>query len=155
MLSYFCYILWSLDFNSFLLTKPSSKLSRKRKRKEDKQEAKRKKELEFFLYEELFPYETLCTSVGREVLGGAWCSCVSFLSHLMRVSEKSKKFETTTIPFVWLHKQWTVPCVCLIALTELWILIDSHNILSKYNLMVLCSGQNRCILVRFNLQSKF
>lgn len=93
MLSYFCYILWSLDFNSFLLTKPSSKLSRKRKRKEDKQEAKRKKELEFFLYEELFPYETLCTSVGREVLGGAWCSCVSFLSHLMRVSEKSKKFQ--------------------------------------------------------------
>lgn len=33
MLSYFCYILWSLDFNSFLLTKPSSKLSRKRKKK--------------------------------------------------------------------------------------------------------------------------
>lgn len=45
MLSYFCYILWSLDFNSFLLTKPSSKLSRKRKRKEDKQEAKMKKDL--------------------------------------------------------------------------------------------------------------
>ena len=33
MLSCFCHILWSLDFNSFLLTKPSSKLSMKRKKK--------------------------------------------------------------------------------------------------------------------------
>ena len=63
-------LLWSLDFNSFLLTKPSSKLSRKRKRKEDKQEAKMKMDWRvLFLWNFVYLWGERCW----QVCGAALC----------------------------------------------------------------------------------